>query len=48
MFDTMTLTKILGGLCGTWLVFLAGRLLSPSSSITQPQATVMTSITQPM
>ena len=24
MFDTMTMTKILGGLCGTWLVFLLG------------------------
>lgn len=24
MFDTMTLTKIAGGLCGTWLVFLLG------------------------
>ncbi len=24
MFDTMTMTKILGGVCGTWLVFLLG------------------------
>ncbi len=24
MFDTMTLTKLIGGLCGTWLVFLLG------------------------
>ncbi len=24
MFDTMTMTKVLGGLCGTWLVYLLG------------------------
>ena len=24
MFDTMTMTKVLGGVCGTWLVFLLG------------------------
>ena len=24
MFDTMTLTKVVGGLCGTLLVFLLG------------------------
>ena len=24
MFDTMTMTKLVGGLCGTWLVFLLG------------------------
>lgn len=25
MFDTMTMTKVLGGLCGTFLVFLLGK-----------------------
>ena len=25
MFDTMTMTKILGGVCGTFLVFLLGK-----------------------
>ena len=24
MFDTMTMTKVLGGVCGAWLVFLLG------------------------
>lgn len=24
MFDTMTMTKVLGGVCGTWLAFLLG------------------------
>ena len=28
MFDTMTLTKVIGGLCGTWLVFLLGGWLA--------------------
>ena len=24
MFDTMTMTKVVGGLCGTFLIFLMG------------------------
>ena len=28
MFDTMTMTKVIGGLCGTWLVFLLGGWLA--------------------
>jgi len=30
MFDTMTMTKIVGGLCGTFLVFLLGNLAAES------------------
>ena len=28
MFDTMTITKLVGALCGTWLVFLLGAWLA--------------------
>ncbi len=30
MFDTMTMTKIIGGLCGTFLVFLLGKWAAES------------------
>ena len=30
MFDTMTLTKIVGGFCGTFLVFLLGGWVAES------------------
>ncbi len=30
MFDTMTMTKIIGGLCGTFLVFLLGNWVAES------------------
>ncbi len=30
MFDTMTMTKIIGGLCGTFLVFLLGNMAAES------------------
>ncbi len=30
MFDTMTMTKIIGGLCGTFLIFLLGNMAAES------------------